>query len=101
MDLEFLTAGDYMEACPECGGMVDEEEKIQIDFHHIHSLKKTNSEWSEILGEKFTGKNLKRLVEIDENLLKKLGEEILKHGKEENRFRVTMKDGGNYEILIK
>lgn len=101
MDLKFTTAGDYMNACPDCGGIVDQEEKIQIDFHHIHSLTKTTSQWREILGEKFHGKNLKRLVELDENLLKVLGEEILQSGIEENRFRVTMEEGGNYEILIK
>ena len=108
MDLKFTTAGDYMKgyeedmkACPDCGGLVDDEEEIQIDFHHIHSLTKKSSEWRKILGEKFQGKNLKRLVELDENLLKTLGEETLQNGVEENRFRVTMDDGSNYEILIK
>tara|TARA_X000000950_G_C13663018_1_gene556747 strand:- start:283 stop:582 length:300 start_codon:yes stop_codon:yes gene_type:complete len=99
MDLKFTTAGEYMSTCTSCGGKI--EEKIQIDFHHIHSVRKTSSEWKEILGEKFSGKNLKRLVELDENLLKKLGKEILENGAEENRFRVTTEEGGDYEILIK
>ena len=101
MDLKFTTAGDLMKACPDCGGMADEEEKIQIEFHHIHSMKKSASEWQKILGEKFSGKNLKRIFELDENVLKALGEDILENGIEENRFRVTMEEGGNYEILIK
>ena len=64
MDLEFLRAGDYIEACPDCGGVSDVEEKIQISFHHIHTLTKPTSEWQKILGEKFQGKNLKRLIEL-------------------------------------
>ena len=91
MDLEFITAGDYM----------DLKKEIQIDFHHIHSVKKTNGEWKEILGDKFAGKNLKRIFELDENVIKRLGEEVLQNGTEENRFRVTMDDGSNYEISIK
>ena len=91
MDLELISAGDYMNL----------KKETQIDFYHIHSVKKTNGEWREILGEKFSGKNLQRLVELDENLLKKLGEEILKNGVEENRFKVTIEEGSNYEILIK
>ena len=101
MDLRFTSAGDYMKACPDCGGITDDEEKIQIEFHHIHSMKKSASEWQEILGEKFSGKNLKRIFELDENVLKDLGEEILENGVEENRFRVTIAEGGNYEVLIK
>ena len=108
MDLKFTTAGDYMKgyeedikACPDCGGFFEEEDEIQIEFHHIYSLKKKTSDWKAILGDKFAGKNLKRIFELDENVIKRLGEEVLQHGLEENRFRVTMDDGSNYEILIK
>ena len=71
MDLKFTTAGEYMKgyendknACPDCGGLLDEGEEIQIEFHHIHSMKKSNTEWQKTLGEKFSGKNLKRIFEL-------------------------------------
>ena len=78
----------------------ESKEEIQIEFHHIRSITKSPGEWKEILGERFSEDNIKRIFELDENVLKRLGEEILESDTGENRFRAVLRDDGQFRAVL-